>query len=239
VTPDDFVYVTGPDAFILTLTGEVWKAGGIKKRFGPKAHDSIVFPRREQVSGPQQGQDADCRAAGNVERPAPLPRLLFGAEPDRRDLHAQRSSWRHVHRTGRRAVLCHVVHKDARRLRRGLLPDLHRWYESGGIQKVVAYLHALDLDAYQRRGLFDPKLPPPRTEWWHKIVEANVSTEDTMLQEAIAELAKGDSLAVSANELQTLHGRDKDRWGPLYLMLHDPTAQQGMAARFYRCVMPR
>jgi hypothetical protein len=57
--------------------------------------------------------------------------------------------------------------------------SLWRWYETGGISHVGAYLHELDLAD------FDPKAPPPKTPAWWDIVAASRAPEDAELADAL------------------------------------------------------
>lgn len=53
--------------------------------------------------------------------------------------------------------------------------DLWAWLESGGAQAVVGYLQRLDLTG------FNPKAPPPKTEAFFAIVQANANPDDIAL----------------------------------------------------------
>jgi len=57
-----------------------------------------------------------------------------------------------------------------------------RWYESGGFGHVAAYLQTLDISD------FDPKAPPRKTEAFWAIVNANQSSEDAELADALDQL---------------------------------------------------
>jgi len=87
--------------------------------------------------------------------------------------------------------------------------DHWRWYASGGIQSVVAYLEALDLSH------FDPKAPPPKTTAWYEIVESARSPEEAELADAIDQLGRPAALT-----LQMLIGAADD-FGQLNQWLHD------------------
>lgn len=56
---------------------------------------------------------------------------------------------------------------------------LYRWYKSGGIAHVCAYLRAVDIRA------FDPKAPPPKTPAFWAIVNAGESPESGELRDVI------------------------------------------------------
>jgi hypothetical protein len=49
--------------------------------------------------------------------------------------------------------------------------ELNRWYDAGGVGHVAAYLATLDLSG------FDAKAPPPKTEAFWAIVDANHAPE--------------------------------------------------------------
>jgi len=57
--------------------------------------------------------------------------------------------------------------------------DIWRWYATGGLANVTAYLAGLDLSG------FDPKAPPPRTPAWREIVESNRAPEDAAMADAL------------------------------------------------------
>ena len=55
----------------------------------------------------------------------------------------------------------------------------HKWCDEGGDRAVAAYLKAYDLSG------FNPKAPPPRTEAWHQIVNANRAPQDSDLADVL------------------------------------------------------
>jgi hypothetical protein len=63
---------------------------------------------------------------------------------------------------------------------------LYRWYDQGGDRHVAAYLSSLDLAG------FDPKAPPPKTQAFWDIVDANRAPEDAELADVIDALALKD-----------------------------------------------
>ena len=63
---------------------------------------------------------------------------------------------------------------------------LYRWYDQGGDRHVAAYLASLDLAG------FDPKAPPPKTQAFWDIVDANRAPEDAELADVIDALAMKD-----------------------------------------------
>jgi hypothetical protein len=60
--------------------------------------------------------------------------------------------------------------------------ELWGWYEAGGFGHVAAYLDELDIST------FDPKEPPPKTQTFDDIVEANRPLEEAELADALDEL---------------------------------------------------
>jgi Family of unknown function (DUF5906) len=60
--------------------------------------------------------------------------------------------------------------------------EMWAWYEAGGFSHVAAYLRALDISD------FNPKAPPPKTEAFWEIVNANRAPEDAELADAIDRL---------------------------------------------------
>jgi hypothetical protein len=66
---------------------------------------------------------------------------------------------------------------------------LHRWYATGGIENVAAYLATFDLSG------FDPKAPPPKTQAFWAIVAANNAPEDSELADVLDRL--GNPAAVT------------------------------------------
>jgi hypothetical protein len=69
-------------------------------------------------------------------------------------------------------------------------PDMWKWFDDGGAEHVIAYLHALDLSE------FDPKLPPPKTEAWRTIVSAHHAPEAAELNDAIEKLKNPETLII-------------------------------------------
>src|SRR5262249_61912576 len=60
------------------------------------------------------------------------------------------------------------------------------WYEAGGFGNVAAYLDGLDISA------FDPKKPPPETQTFDDIVEANRPLEEAELADVLDKLGTPD-----------------------------------------------
>jgi hypothetical protein len=69
--------------------------------------------------------------------------------------------------------------------------DLWGWYGRGGIGHVAAYLATLDLSA------FDPKAPPPKTDAFSAIVDANSAPEDAELADALDLLGRPAAVTLS------------------------------------------
>jgi Family of unknown function (DUF5906) len=68
--------------------------------------------------------------------------------------------------------------------------ELYRWYGNGGYQHVAAYLAALDITG------FDPKAPPPKTQAFWEIANANRAPEDSELADVLDELEQPDVLTL-------------------------------------------
>jgi hypothetical protein len=71
--------------------------------------------------------------------------------------------------------------------------DLYRWFETGGISHVAAYLAAFDLSAFNSKG------PPPKTAAFWDIVDSNRAPEDAELADVIDSLCA--PLAVTLESL--------------------------------------
>jgi hypothetical protein len=68
---------------------------------------------------------------------------------------------------------------------------LWRWYDDGGDRHVAAYLAKLDIST------FDPKAPPPKTQAFWDIVDANSAPEDAELADALDRLKNPDAVTIS------------------------------------------
>ena len=68
--------------------------------------------------------------------------------------------------------------------------QLWGWYDNGGYCHVAAYLAELDLKD------FDPKAPPPKTQAFWEIVDANRAPEDAELADVIDKLKNPDALTI-------------------------------------------
>ena len=69
--------------------------------------------------------------------------------------------------------------------------DLWGWYEREGFAHVAAYLSQLDLSQ------FDAKAPPPKTEAWHAIVDANRAPEDAELADVLDDMKNPDVVTLA------------------------------------------
>ncbi len=68
--------------------------------------------------------------------------------------------------------------------------ELYRWYASGGNEHVAAYLAGLDIAS------FDPKAPPPKTQAFWEIANANRAPEDAELADVLDDLGRPDVVTV-------------------------------------------
>jgi Family of unknown function (DUF5906) len=86
----------------------------------------------------------------------------------------------------------------------GYWKTYYRWLDDGGDRHVAAYLLSLDISD------FDPKAPPPKTEAFWEIVNANRAPEDAELADAIdnlipnpeggEEVSRPDAITIDAIE---------------------------------------
>jgi hypothetical protein len=68
--------------------------------------------------------------------------------------------------------------------------DLWNWYANGGIAAIAAYLASLDISS------FNPKAPPPKTEAFWAIVDANRAPEDAELADVIEALGNPNAFTL-------------------------------------------
>jgi hypothetical protein len=68
--------------------------------------------------------------------------------------------------------------------------DLYRWYANGGNEYVADYLLHLDIRA------FNPKEPPPKTQAFWEIANANRAPEDAELADVLDHLGRPDVVTV-------------------------------------------
>lgn len=66
--------------------------------------------------------------------------------------------------------------------------DLHNWLAAEGAEHAARYLATLDIRD------FNPKAPPPKTEWWHTVVNANLVPEASGLRDLLDHMAVPDVL---------------------------------------------
>ena len=66
-----------------------------------------------------------------------------------------------------------------------------RWYDGGGDRHVAAYLTQLDISD------FDPKAPPPKTEAFWAIVDANCPPEESELRDVLDKLENPDAVTIA------------------------------------------
>jgi hypothetical protein len=98
---------------------------------------------------------------------------------------------------------------------------LYRWYENGGIGHVGAYLANLDLTH------FDPKAPPPKTEAFWAIVNANRAPEDSELADILDRLRNPNAVTLLQVADQT-----NDDFG---MWLRDRKNRRTIGYRFETC----
>ncbi|MEJ6845202.1 DUF5906 domain-containing protein [Sinorhizobium fredii] len=67
---------------------------------------------------------------------------------------------------------------------------LYQWYENGGIAHVAAYLATVDISA------FDAKAPPPKTEAFWDIVNANRAPENSEIADVLDGMGNPDALTI-------------------------------------------
>jgi hypothetical protein len=68
---------------------------------------------------------------------------------------------------------------------------LYRWYANGGNEHVAEYLASVDLTE------FDPKAPPPKTQAFWEIANANRAPEDAELADVLDDLGRPDVITLS------------------------------------------
>jgi hypothetical protein len=70
--------------------------------------------------------------------------------------------------------------------------NLYRWYDNGGNEYVAYYLAHLDIRA------FDPKEPPPKTQAFWEIVNANRAPEDSELADVLDSLGRPNVVTLAS-----------------------------------------
>jgi len=104
----------------------------------------------------------------------------------------------------------------------GYWPLLWNWYDKeGGDRHVAAFLAGYDLSG------FDPKAPPPKTQAFWDIVDANRSPIDGELADVLDDL--GNPTAVTLEQVVTKAKRKFADW------LEDPKNQRAIPHRFEQC----
>lgn len=128
---------------------------------------------------------------------------------------------------------------DRSQFSEGYWQQLWKWYQAGGMVAVANYLRTVDLSG------FDPKAPPPRTEAFYAIVQANSVPEDSELADAIErsgsmealtlEMLAANADAAGLRELaQMLRDRSQRRSIPHrmeragYVPVRNPNAADGL-----------
>jgi Family of unknown function (DUF5906) len=81
---------------------------------------------------------------------------------------------------------------------------LWKWYGNGGIENVVDYLTKLDISA------FDAKAPPPKTEAFWSIVNANRAPEESELADILDKLGNPDVITIE--QVISRAGEDFKDW---------------------------
>jgi hypothetical protein len=102
--------------------------------------------------------------------------------------------------------------------------DLYRWYDNGGNEHVAYYLAHLDI-----RG-FNPKEPPPKTQAFWEIANANRAPEDAELADVLDDLGKPEVVTLTevTNRAAALHPPFAD-W------LRDRKNRRAIPHRFEDC----
>jgi Primase C terminal 2 (PriCT-2)/Family of unknown function (DUF5906)/Bifunctional DNA primase/polymerase, N-terminal len=113
----------------------------------------------------------------------------------------------------------------------GYWKKLWTWYDEGGNGHVAAYLTHLDISD------FDPKAPPPKTDAFWAIVDANCSPEESELRDALEALAERNSAgeiiktrdAVTISEVKDCASYDFAMW------LEERKNRRAIPHRFEQC----
>jgi hypothetical protein len=98
------------------------------------------------------------------------------------------------------------------------------WYEAGGRGHAAAYLHGVDLSN------FDPKAPPPKTDAWWAIVDANRAPEESELADLLDALGNPDAVTVDK-----LTGSNFDMGAGIRMWLADRKNRRGIPHRLESC----
>jgi hypothetical protein len=79
------------------------------------------------------------------------------------------------------------------------------WYEAGGIRNVAAYLHCLNISA------FNPKAPPPKTTAFWEIVDSGRAPEDAELADALEALGSPKATTLETI-VAAMHDHEVKKW---------------------------
>jgi hypothetical protein len=102
--------------------------------------------------------------------------------------------------------------------------EIYGWYANGGNEHVADYLMKLDLTA------FDPKAPPPKTQAFWEIANANRAPEDAELADVLDDLGGPDVVTLTevSNRAASLHP-------PFAEWLRDRKNRRAIPHRFEDC----
>jgi hypothetical protein len=100
-----------------------------------------------------------------------------------------------------------------------------KWYDEGGDRHVAAYLATLDISD------FDPKATPSKTPAFWRIVNANRTSEEGELQDALDKLGTPDAVTIEQIRNVTI---DFDR-DSLWHFLKDRTKRKVVSHRLENC----
>jgi hypothetical protein len=101
-----------------------------------------------------------------------------------------------------------------------------KWYDEGGDRHVAAYLATLDISD------FDPKARPPKTPAFWRIVNANRTSEEGELQDALDKLGNPDAVTIEQirNVTTDIGGQDS-----LWRWLGDRKNRKAVSHRLENC----
>jgi len=107
--------------------------------------------------------------------------------------------------------------------------DYYRWFNGGGDQCIAGYLAAYDLSS------FNPKAEPPKTEAWHAMVNASLSSEEVELTNVLEQFEGGAAtIWMIINKAHELGYEALAKW------LKDPRNSKAATARIedagYSCI---
>lgn len=114
----------------------------------------------------------------------------------------------------------------------GYWNKLWAWYATGGVHNVAAYLAKLDLSD------FDPKAPPPKTQAFWDIVDANRAPEDAELADVLDKLGSPNAVTIAmiseAAEQHVLIG-SIHIGGDFFNWINDRKNRRAIPHRFEQC----